>query len=189
MEVAQLIASELHIKVLSSPELLTVNSTDDKPKNTYAGNYGFGKLPLHTDLAHWYTPPRYLMLRCAVADPQVFTLILHHREMVEKFSPIVIDRALFRPRRRLDGKIFLLRLRDRGIFRWDQLFLTPENIEAKQVQSLMTSHNPGFEVVEIALNEPGKTIVIDNWNALHGRTMVRTNPTPRRIERVFFAGE
>lgn len=186
MEVAQLIALELRIKIDSSAETLTVNSTDTKPKNTYAGNYGFDKLPLHTDLAHWHIPPRYLMLRCAVADPQVFTLLLHHREVVEKLSPVVVDRALFRPRRRLDGKMFLLRLRDSGIFRWDQIFLTPENKEADRVQSLMTSHNPGFKIMELALDKPGRTVVIDNWNILHGRSMVKNNSSPRCIERAYF---
>lgn len=189
MEVAQLIALELHIKIDSSAELLTVNSTNAKPKNTYAGNYGLGELPLHTDLAHWYIPPRYLMLRCAIADPQVFTLLLHHREVVRKLSPLVVDRALFRPRRRLDGKMFLLPLHYSGVFRWDQLFLIPENKEADQVKSLMTSRHPGFKAIEIALDKPGRTVVIDNWNTLHGRTMVKTNSSPRCIERVYFSGK
>ena len=189
MEVAQLIGLELRTKVDSSAEALTVNSTSAKPKNTYAGNYGFGRLPLHTDLAHWYIPPRYLMLRCAVGDPEVGTPLLHYREVVRKLSPVVIDRALFRPRRRLEGKMYLLRLRESGIFRWDQLFLTPENKEAEQVQSLITLQHSDFKVVEIVLDKSGRTILIDNWNILHGRTMVKSNQSPRRIERVYFAEE
>ena len=31
--------------------------------NIYSGNYGYGRFPLHTDLAHWCIPPRYLVLR------------------------------------------------------------------------------------------------------------------------------
>ena len=186
MEVAQQIAQDLSVKIDRFTDPLTVNSVDAKPKNTYAGNYGFGKLPLHSDLAHWHIPPRYLMLRCVVPDPQVFTLLLHHSEVVGKLSPVVVHRALFRPRRRLDGKMFLLRLRDGGIFRWDQLFLIPENNEAYLVQNLMTNDISGFNVKEIALDKPSKTIVIDNWNMLHGRSMVKNNPSTRFIERAYF---
>lgn len=187
MEAAQQIALDLSIKIDRFTDPLTVNPVDAKPKNTYAGNYGFGKLPLHTDLAHWHIPPRYLMLRCVVPDPQVTTLLLHHREVFGKLPAIVVDRALFRPRRRLNGKMYLLRLRNGGVFRWDQLFLTPENKEAFQVQSLMTSDNSGFKIMELALDKPGMTVVIDNWNMLHGRSFVKNNSSPRCIERAYFS--
>lgn len=187
VETAQLIALDLSIKIDRFTDPLTVNSVDAKPKNTYAGNYGFGKLPLHTDLAHWHIPPRYLMLRCAVPDPNVSTLLLHHNEVSGKLPQVVVDRALFRPRRRLDGKMFLLRLRNGGIFRWDQLFLTPENKEAFQVQSLMANDNSGFKIMELALDKPGMTVVIDNWNMLHGRSIVRNISSPRCIERAYFS--
>jgi L-asparagine oxygenase len=186
IEAAQLIALDLNIKIDRFTDPLTVNSVDAKPKNTYAGNYGLGKLPLHTDLAHWHIPPKFLMLRCVVPDPQVSTLLLHHSEVLAKLPLAVADRALFRPRRRLDGKMFLLRLRNGEIFRWDQLFLTPENKEADQVQSLMSNDYSGFEVMEITLDKPGMTVVIDNWNMLHGRSMVTNESSPRRIERAYF---
>jgi hypothetical protein len=36
---------------------------EEAPLNTYSGNYGLGEFPLHTDLAHWYLPSRYFLLR------------------------------------------------------------------------------------------------------------------------------
>lgn len=75
LDVAYLIANELNIQIDGDVESLTVSTTAAKPKNTYGGNYGLGTLPLHTDLAHWHIPPRFFMLRCAVADPQVFTML------------------------------------------------------------------------------------------------------------------
>lgn len=189
MEAAQLIALELGIKFDRLTDPLTVNSVDAKPKNTYAGNFGFGALPLHTDLAHWDVPPKYLMLRCVVPDPQVVTLLIHHSEVIAKLPSTVTDRALFRPRRRLDGKMFLLRLRDRGIFRWDELFLVPENKEAYQVQSLMFNNSSEFNIMELALDKPGMTVVINNWTMIHGRSMVRNNSTTRCLERAYFTEE
>lgn len=126
-ETVECIVKEIGCKLWGPTESLTVNATDTKPLNTYAGNFGLGQLPLHTDLAHWNTPPRYLMLRCIVGDPTVATLVVHHRNAIGEFPNSIVDRALFRPRRRLDGQMFLVRLRDKGIFRWDQLFLKPDN--------------------------------------------------------------
>lgn len=188
IDVAEALAVELGTRASGSVETLTVNAMNTKPKNTYAGNYGSGEIPLHTDLAHWHIPPRYLMLRCEVGDPEVFTLILHHREIVSKLNSTVVDRALFRPRRRLDGRMFLLRLRSNGIFRWDQLFLGAENKEALQAQDAVAGRGYELDATKISLDQPGRTVVIDNWNALHGRSTVKNYPSPRRIERVYLDG-
>lgn len=55
--------------VLSLPGLPTVQKLTPHPESkkslaTYSGNFGMGDFPMHTDLAHWATPPRYLLLRC-----------------------------------------------------------------------------------------------------------------------------
>lgn len=187
-EAAQSIAAELGCKIWRSSESLTVNDTTAKPLNTYAGNYGLGQLPLHTDLAHWYVPPRYLMLRCSVGDPSVSTLVVHHREALKGLPSAVVDRALFRPRRRLDGQMFLVRLRHQGIFRWDQLFLTPDNCEAHQVREALVDRPITCRIEAINLDRPGRTILIDNWTSLHGRSAVGRSTSLRRIERVYFSG-
>lgn len=189
LEVAAQVAPCLGVRVPTNFEQLRVNSTIAKLENTYGGNYGYRELPLHTDLAHWYVPPRYLMLRCAIGDPEVSTLLLHHRYAVAQFPDSVVSRALFRPRRRLEGKLFLMRLRHNGIFRWDSLFLAPENDEAWQVRDLITGRHPPFKLTEITLAERGRTIVIDNWKMLHGRSSVKRIPSKRRIDRCYFAEE
>ena len=51
--------------------------------NTYSGIYGFGRFPLHTDLAHWRTPPRYLLLRCVVGYADVPTLLIDGQALIE----------------------------------------------------------------------------------------------------------
>ena len=168
-------------------EALTANPISAKPINTYAGNFGLGQLPLHTDLAHWHIPPRYLMLRCIVPDHTVTTRVLHHREMLAGIQDEIIDRALFRPRRRLDGKLFLLRLRDRNIFRWDQLFLKPDNIQARRICDAMINQEQAKSVQSITLDAPGRTVLIDNWTTLHGRGEVKSQGSARLIERAYFS--
>ncbi|CAM8826324.1 Fe(II)-2OG oxygenase family protein [Burkholderia pseudomallei] len=189
-EVAQEVGHHLGVTPYSAAEQLTAHAVASKGPNTYGGNYGFGELPLHTDLAHWYVPPRYVMLRCIVADPLVSTRVLHHRDVLRRLSAGAADRALVRPRRKLEGRIFLLRLYQKGIFRWDQLFLVPENDEARQVRDLMVASPTPFEAVDVRLDSPGRTIIIDNWSALHGRSAVqRAGSSQRRIERFYFASQ
>lgn len=189
LEAANRIGAELGCRLWKQPESLTVNPTTAKPPNTYAGNYGVGELPLHTDLAHWHIPPRYLMLRCLIGDPAVATLVVHHREALRNISVGTLDRAMFRPRRRLDGQMFLLHLRQRGVFRWDRLFLVPANNEARQVQAALVDQPLPCRVAEIIFDKPGRTILIDNWTTLHGRSAAGKSPSIRRIERAYLSGE
>jgi L-asparagine oxygenase len=45
-------------------QTLTPREATTSTPNTYSGNFGIGDFPLHTDLAHWAMPPRYVVLRC-----------------------------------------------------------------------------------------------------------------------------
>jgi L-asparagine oxygenase len=78
--------------------------------NTYSGIYGLGRFPLHTDLAHWQQPPRYLMLRCVRGYANVPTLLLDGEVLVEKITQNILARAIVRPRRPQNGSVPLLRL-------------------------------------------------------------------------------
>lgn len=186
-QVVERLEAEIGCNLSRPMETLTVNPTDAKPVNTYAGNFGLGQLPLHTDLAHWHVPPRYLMLRCIVADPSISTMIVHHRTALAKVPDAAINRALLRPRRRLEGKMFLLRLRDKDIFRWDQLFLKPENVDARKIYEALVNQLDRNEVHTINLDAPGRTVLIDNWTALHGRSAASSRGTDRLIERAYFS--
>src|SRR5277367_4742269 len=82
MEVAQGLGVTLNIEdIFPAAGVEVVQSL--RPRDTihatnhYSGHFGFGSFPLHTDLAHWAIPPRYLFLRCKVGTPDVFTELLH----------------------------------------------------------------------------------------------------------------
>src|SRR2546423_858394 len=49
---------------IPSVQVLHPRPQAEAPRNQYSGTFGLGEFPLHTDLAHWSRPPRYLMLRC-----------------------------------------------------------------------------------------------------------------------------
>ncbi len=49
---------------LNEIQELTPRNVADSPPNIYSGSFGYGEFPFHTDLAHWFLPPHYLVLRC-----------------------------------------------------------------------------------------------------------------------------
>lgn len=185
LELARGLADVIGARVCASVDTLTTTAPGTKPLNTYGGNYALSRLPLHTDLAHWAVPPRYLILRCVVGSPDVVTHVVHQREIARSTPVGLIDRALLRPRRRLDGRMFLLRMRHGSIFRWDSLFLEPDNAEARLVREILAEEPSRFAPAEVVMDQPGRAILIDNWSALHGRGAVPLSAVSRRLERVY----
>ena len=96
-----------------------------------------------------------------------------------------MKRAMFSPRRRLDGKMYLLHMLTDALFRWDELFLEPKNQAAIEARQRMLDALQCIETTNIVLAQPGHTLLIDNWHALHGRSPVPTSETGRRLERVY----
>lgn len=185
IEFAKELAGMTGKKVSDAADRLIASPIGVKPKNTYGGNYGYGPLPLHTDLAHWYRPPRYVILSCIVPAESVRTYVLHRRAFKEWIPESALDDALFSPRRRLDGKLFLLRMCDENLVRWDQLFLKPQNRAARDVVSRMREISFDSHASDVIFDRHGKTLIVDNWNVLHGRSSVPSHAIAREIERIY----
>lgn len=179
------IAKLIGAKVFTEPENLRVSESGSKGFNTYGGNYGRRRLPLHTDLAHWYRPPRYIMLRCNVGSATVSTQVLHYRDLEPHIPLTLMKRAMFSPRRRLDGKMYLLHMLADQLFRWDELFLEPKNQPAFDARQLMIDGAKGMKPTNFVLEKPGQTLLIDNWQALHGRSPVPIWATDRSLDRIY----
>ncbi len=163
------------------------------PTNLYSGNYGLQEFPLHTDLAHWYIPPRYLILRCVIPAPDVLTALVDFSTALAGIPENTIRRAQLLPRRKLDGKRHLLRLLQnvdgKHLLRWDSLFVVPANREAKEVSdhviNLPINLRVKPQIMKMAFTYPGDTIIVDNWRMLHGRSSVPSSSVDRLIERVY----
>src|ERR1700756_5529428 len=87
LAIASKIGRDIGAVVWKQPEPLHVSPIGSKPLNTYGGNYGLGDLPLHTDLAHWHRPPRYVLLRAIRGSTLVSTRVLHH-ERLRPYIPL-----------------------------------------------------------------------------------------------------
>lgn len=157
--------------------------------NTYSGNFGLRGFPFHTDLAHWRTPPRYLMLRCIKGYSDVPTLVIDGNELVSRIGQEGMRRAVVRPRRPQGGEMRLLRLLqdsgDERILRWDEVYLKPASPIGEaaflKVRECIERSSP----TALALEDEGDTLIIDNWRMLHSRPAIPHERRDRHLERVY----
>lgn len=161
------------------------------PPNTYSGNFGRSAFPLHTDLAHWAVPPRYIALRCALGTENVATRLVDGHLLQKEIGVAKLRMALVQPRRPLRYGKQLLRILERiessHSFRqrWDSLYLKPANSSSGEVFLRVQELLLRMEPVEIVLKYPGDTLVIDNWRFLHGRSATTAQDASRHIDRAY----
>jgi alpha-ketoglutarate-dependent taurine dioxygenase len=157
--------------------------------NTYSGIFGLGRFPLHSDLAHWPVPPRYLLLRCVKGYADVPTLLLDGLDLASEIGTGSMARALVRPRRLCSGEMRLLRLledgRDGRIVRWDEVFLKPASRVGSETFKQMRSLLESCEPTPVEMVDNGDVLIVDNWRMLHSRPAVPDGRTDRVLERVY----
>jgi alpha-ketoglutarate-dependent taurine dioxygenase len=173
---------------LCEVQALELREKKDATPNTYSGNYGRGEFPLHTDLAHWSLPPRFLVLRCVVGAKDVPTRLVDGLDLIEAIGELKMSRAIVQPRRPLAGRLSLLRLLDirarAKVLRWDDLFIVPVTAEGKCAFEAVRHHLAQTKSIEITLSKPGDTLIVDNWRMLHGRAAA-LRVTTRRLDRAY----
>jgi alpha-ketoglutarate-dependent taurine dioxygenase len=189
-EVAAKLGDIFTLPGAAESQVLLPRAKEQSTPNTYSGNYGRGEFPLHTDLAHWVVPPRYLLLRCVVGAEGVATRLLDGNGMVASIGASALRRAIVQPRRPLAGNRALLRLLDsrggtREFLRWDQLFLVPATPAGAVTFGQMLVCLARVESTHVTLAKAGDTLLIDNWRMLHGRSLVGPEHSDRRIDRVY----
>ena len=160
------------------------------PPNTYSGNYGLREFPLHTDMAHWHIPPRFLMLRCLQGSAAVPTTMADGVTIVEQIGEATLIRALVKPRRTVQGKRLLLRLYERThagghLLRWDEKYILPASPAGERGMSYLCDALTRSPRLDVHLAEPGDTLILDNWRMLHGRGSVPPDALNRTIARAY----
>ena len=171
-------------------QALTPKQVNDSQPNTYSGNFGISEFPLHTDLAYWSIPPRYVALRCVGGATNVHTKLLVGDNLVSKIGKNNLQVTLAQPRRPINARMHLLRLLDRhskqklDILRWDEIFIKPATEKSKCTFDLFRKYLSEEEILEVCLSEPGDTLIIDNWRCFHGRSSA-PNSSNRHIDRAY----
>lgn len=157
--------------------------------NSYSGIFGLNHFPFHSDLAHWRTPPRYILLRCVRGYSDIPTFLIDGHDLISAITLDMLARAIFKPRRPRDGSVSLLRLCEpiEGDvrIRWDEVFLKPASkigeIADLRVREWLSTCKP----VALSLADPHDTLLIDNWRMLHARSSIPLGRENRIIERVY----
>ena len=134
IQIAERIGEVLTIPGVPRIQSLVPRALDACEESNYSGNFGMQEFPLHTDMANWSVPPRFFLLRCVQPARSVKTLFLDARQVFEEEDPLSLRRALFRPRRRIDGRLSILRLYDGDCYRWDSIFIQPVNALASELR-------------------------------------------------------
>ena len=99
-------------------------------------------------------------------------------------------RALVLPRRPINRKRSFLRILSQrenscDLFRWDSVFVIPGTDQSRQICTSIEEELAMIEVKEVRLENPGDTLIIDNWRLLHGRSQVPVDSEVRTIERAY----
>lgn len=103
VEAVSLLGMPLTLPGFSGVQELRPHEASDAAPNTYSGNFGVGEFPMHTDLAHWAVPPRYLVLRCIRGAPEVATGVIDGNILIDNFGSTLLRRTLVQPRRPLSN--------------------------------------------------------------------------------------
>jgi L-asparagine oxygenase len=194
LELAKTIGQLEQVEGLRAVQSLKPIETADALANTYSGNFGKSTFPLHTDLAHWSRPPRYLMLRCLNGSNAVVTHIVSGETLIAEIGFSSLSRCLCYPRRPVAGGLHLLQLIEQAngsaprLLRWDSLYLKPANRYSEQVFNEVNSWLKNTPIQEHILVDTGDTLILDNWRVLHGRSEIPAELTSRVIERIYMSG-
>lgn len=189
---ASRIGKTLDLPGVNRVQVLTPKNKEQATPNTYSGIYGLENFPMHTDLAHWEEPPRYLALRCVVGTPLVKTRLLDFRKIAERIGVGELRRLLVQPRRPMRGRrrlhsVLEIKSGERHLFRWDSVFIEPATKISEGIYLQLKAEIDIENTIDVTLESPGDTLVIDNWRMLHGRSPVPDEVRKRRIERIYMS--
>lgn len=179
----------LRVRVAGRVHELRPVIADINSPNTYSGRYGLSEFPFHTDLAHYPSPPPFLVLRCIKGYAEVSTFLVDGHRIVERIGRSLASRALVQARRPMQRALPLLALWEphvgNGQLRWDHEYLRPASAAGEDAMQRITDEIGRSTRHSVALCETGDTLVIDNRRMLHSRGIVPPEYQDRIIERAY----
>lgn len=135
---------------------------------SFSMTYGLGSFPLHTDSAHWPLPARYIILRDIGDSHDRGTTVTNRQTFLSYFPNDTHRRALWKVSG-VYGSFMcsIVNWVQRSQFiRFDPLCMRPANEAAAEAIVALKEKEIPSSVVNWTR---GKTLILDNWNALHGR--------------------
>lgn len=181
------ISDYLNHSMIQDVQIIRPKEKGNSSEKQYSGKFGLNTFPLHTDLAHWTHPPKFMMLRCIKGAERVATRILTLDTVWDKLEMNGIRRAVVKSRDKQSCVLPLLfKVNDKYCIRWDSYFLEPMNENARKIRKVMLSETVWDLATDIRLVDCGDTLILNNHSTFHARSNVPVECTGRVIERVYF---
>jgi L-asparagine oxygenase len=175
----------------SSPvSIIMPHETLSARRNTTSALYGLGAFPLHTDMAHWPLPPRYIVMRARNSTQNIPTLLIDSTEIkLDQSSLSSWRRAVWRVskvRHPFLCSMYFEHHRRLGI-RWDFCTMSPYGTLATEIVDRVYREFENLsntQAIAITWESTDDILVIDNWRMLHSRPAIPKSAIERILERV-----
>jgi alpha-ketoglutarate-dependent taurine dioxygenase len=165
-------------------ERLIPRTAIEATPNSLSGRFGRGAFPLHTDLAHRLTPPRFMILGAAEVEPRAArTVVTAAPELRSRERSVVRDGVFLVSN---GGRSFYSSILGAGrpFIRFDTACMRPTDAHATEAERVFRECLKQEESVEITW-QSGDILVLDNWNVLHGRTEPESKTAKRVLLRLY----
>lgn len=188
------VAARLGRAVPSLPGRPLIEWLSTAPERTRRPNltalHGSGAFPLHSDTAHWPVPARYLLLSCLEpGEADRATLVWRFDETV--FSASQIDTLRREPFLFVTGRnsfYSTVLSRVRPFVRIDRGCMRPVTSVGRRTLDMLKGVLESVRPAQIRWRK-GDLIVVDNWQALHGRDSAEVPDVARTIGRTLVRNE
>lgn len=194
VQIAQAVGEVIELEHGSPIEILKPRGQRDARTNTTSATFGLGAFPLHTDMAHWPVPPRFLAFRARNAVRGVPTQLVHRRSLrINNATMDLLRRAVWRVegvRKPYLCSMYFDHEGESGL-RWDTCTMRPHGEIAGEAQAMLLQVlGAAFrsERVEHEWSSENQVLIVDNWHVLHARPDVPVSAMARELERVLIGG-
>lgn len=160
------------------------------PLRSMSSMLGLNEFPLHTDMAHWPVPPRYIVFECILNKPQIPTVLVDGKLIFKRHKyASEWSRAAWKVTGVSTSFSCSTLFQEAGIkgIRWDPCCMRPLGPLAEQVYpSLLriTRRALTGNGVPIIWAKQGIFLIIDNWRMFHSRPSIPDGGGSRILRRV-----
>lgn len=166
---------------------LTPKTSKNTVKGTFSNRFGFNEFPIHTDTAFLPKPVRYVLFH-TVGKSTCDTTLVNINQILDCLTSkelSLLERAVFVVKTNQTSfyaSLFFGNNSKEG-FRYDPTCMSPTNKSAKKIEPIL--QNVLAKIVPYNITWSGnKTVIIDNWKSLHGRSAIG-NDTERQLKRIY----
>lgn len=160
---------------------------NDSVKGTFSNRHGLNDFPLHTDKAFYKKPARYVLMHSnkpSICDTTLLPKTVFW-DLMTNSDKRKAERAIYlvKTNREKFYTSFIFKENNEEGFKYDPSCMSPFNKNAKDFDQIFNKILS--EVLPININwTENKTVIIDNWNILHGRKSAQKD-IKRELKRIY----